>query len=714
MHYLIVTTLLLVLMIGIGSPGHLETRDSFETEPLAQAPRQIRWPRKTVEVALSTSLLSSGAQIKGGSDVVGAARRALARWSSMANITFVVTWSSKLSVSPASGGDGVSLITVADTYENESFNADSTTGRTRVFFDPETGIIAEADISINPQPRSEEGANMQFSTDGTAGTYDLEATFTHEIGHLLGLDHSGVLASTMQARQAFNGMFGLPAFTERTLSEDDRQRVLDLYGPRLRLGRIEGRITDASATSPLSTRLTIFAESVATGRIIASDVTASDGTYRLNNLAPGEYRVFAEPQSEDASVSRASLGQDVSEPNIAKKFAGFELSSQVVVKNDEVSMLNYDIGSNLTTVPNLNPRWIGLNGELSTVALPLHPGKRIKIYVGGQGIDQVPGTSISVNSPYFSVDAASLSREQIGTPFAVISFEVTVAANAPFGDYSIRLQSNSGELANLPGAITVDPGTSLTAANPLDDSRFFISQQYADILGHEADRATIESFVTQLLQCGSKADCLRGRKVDIAAAVLTQNGLLEGVGLLNGLYTTALNRRPRFSDFENARNLLVRTSNDFENASLAVALSFVQLGEFERRYPSSMNATEFIDSLLLSVLQRTGIDLSTERPRLLELFDGTNLGRAVILNTLVNNARFVEAQRNEAFVLAEYFAFLRRDPDESGFGVWVNSVRPRTVRDPAAARSLVCQFLNSDEYQRRFAMVVTHTSAECN
>ena len=176
--------------------------------------------------------------------MVGAANRALARWSSLTNINFVVSWSPVASVSPAESGDGVSLITIAVTPENEAFNSDSTTGRTRVFFDPETGNIAEADISINPRPLAADGTELQFSTDGTPGTYDLEATFTHEIGHLLGLDHSAVLSSTMQSRQAFNGTFGLPAFNERTLSEDDRQKVRSLYGPKQRLGRIEGRLSD--------------------------------------------------------------------------------------------------------------------------------------------------------------------------------------------------------------------------------------------------------------------------------------------------------------------------------------------------------------------------------------------------------------------------------------------------------------------------------------
>ncbi len=216
------------LLLGFGPEARLETRDSSEIEPVAQTARQIKWPKRTIEVSLSTSLLAPGANIKPGSDVIGAARRGLARWSSMTNINFVVNWSAATSVSPAASGDGVNLITIANTFENEAFNEDSTTGRTRVFFNSETGTIAEADISINPRPKSEEGADMQFSTDGTPGTYDLEATFTHEVGHLLGLDHSSVLASTMQSRQGFNGTFGLPALTERTLSEDDRQRVRSL------------------------------------------------------------------------------------------------------------------------------------------------------------------------------------------------------------------------------------------------------------------------------------------------------------------------------------------------------------------------------------------------------------------------------------------------------------------------------------------------------
>src|SRR5436190_1653295 len=266
----------------IQNPGEIVSRFSRHTregpslEEIQYFPlvHQTKWPKRTIEIAFSASLSSPGPNIKSGSDVIGAARRALSRWSTMANITFVETASSAVSISQTTGGDGTNLLTIADTTENEAlFGVEATTGRTRVFYDPETGVIAEADICINPHPRSAEGTALQFSTDGTPDTYDLEATFVHEIGHLLGLDHSDVLASTMQAHQAVNGTYGLPALTERTLSEGDRQRVRSLYGPKQRSGRIEGRLIDnlsGGAGVPLNA-VSVWAENIDSGRVIASD-----------------------------------------------------------------------------------------------------------------------------------------------------------------------------------------------------------------------------------------------------------------------------------------------------------------------------------------------------------------------------------------------------------------------------------------------------------
>ena len=684
------------MFFSLGSREQLEIRDSFEFEPSGQTVRKIHWPRKTIEIALSNSLLSPGSNIKPDSDVVGAVRRALARWSNLSNINFVVTWSNATSISPADAGDGISLVTIADTPENEAFNSETTTGRTRVFFDPETGSIAEADISINPRPRAEDGTQLQFSTDGTPGTYDLEATFTHEIGHFLGLDHSAVWSSTMQGRQAYNGTFGLPALTERTLSEDDRQKVRSLYGPKTRLGRIEGRLADnrvAGTLSPLN-GVNVWAENVANGRVIASDVTAEDGSYKLEGLVPGQYRVIV------------AAGTD------AQKFRSFELSNQVTVKPDVATPLSSNLVPPQASV--LNPRMIGLNSELSTVALPLAPGRRVKIYLGGEGVDQVPGTSISVNSPYFTVDPASLAREQIAAPFPVVSVDLQVAANAPFGDYTLRLQSNSGETAFIPGAITIDPGVASNGSNPVDDFHFFITQQYTDLTGRDADQVTIERLTAQLNACGQRNECLRTRRVEISTNLLVDNELPNTGVFLYGLYAAGLGRAPRYNEFEIDHALIANQKTELEATRMALANAFVERTEFKRKYPATMKPAEFVDTILTSLAQSSGIDFGSERATLISLLDDAANGRAMVLARLASDQRAIDANYNQALVLFQYFSQLRRNPDEASYGAWVNTLKSKPLRDPEAARVLVCNFLNSTEYQNRFGMVATHYSRECN
>src|SRR5205085_1110914 len=50
---------------------------------------QIKWPTHTIKIALSTSLITAQSNIKPGSDVIGAARQALAHWAAAANIRFI-------------------------------------------------------------------------------------------------------------------------------------------------------------------------------------------------------------------------------------------------------------------------------------------------------------------------------------------------------------------------------------------------------------------------------------------------------------------------------------------------------------------------------------------------------------------------------------------------------------------------------------------------
>ena len=295
----------------------------------------------------------------------------------------------------------------------------------------------------------------------------------------------------------------------------------------------------------------------------------------------------------------------------------------------------------------------------------------------------------------------------------VVSFEVSVAPNAPFGDYTLRLQSNTGELAHVPGAFTIDPGVVSALANPIDDGRFFINQQYKDITGREASADSLERFGNQLSSCGLRADCIRARKLDISAALLSDDEISASGLFINNLYQVGLGRRPKFSEFQIDRDQINRGA-DVEANKLAFALVFVERPEFERKYGRLEKPEQFVDALISSINQTSGVNLGTEKHSLLALYDNTTAGRAKILLRLVGQRALIDAQYNQTLVLMHYFAYLRRDPDKSAFDSSFNLLKNKPLRDPAAARSLACSFINSSEYQSRFAMVATHHPSECN
>lgn len=386
--------------------------------------------------------------------MIGAARRALDRWASVANIQFFETRFSGQAISPANAGDGVNLITVS--IENAAaFGTSESPGRTRVFYDS-GGAIVEADIALNP--------TQIFSTDGTFGTYDLESTFAHEVGHLLGLEHSAIIGATMQPRQAKNGVYGLPAFTQRTLSDDDATGARVLYGSRAGTGSLSGRLIGDGPAGQSQAIFGghVFAEDILTGRVVAGSVTLASGDFRLSAIAPGRYRVIG--QGLDGPISAADIASAggsysglVETKPVFRSFIGDGAGAfpSVKVSGEAANSLGFIRLS--APPPTLYPRVVGMNGELSTTALPLDPGERVTIYVGGDGLDQILANGISLSSPFIAVDPASLAVEEFDTSYPVISFEIIVAPNAPPGEYSIRLQSPSGEFAYLPGALTIDP-----------------------------------------------------------------------------------------------------------------------------------------------------------------------------------------------------------------------------------------------------------------
>jgi hypothetical protein len=79
----------------------------------------------------------------------------------------------------------------------------------------------------------------------------------------------------------------------------------------------------------------------------------------------------------------------------------------------------------------------------------------------------------------------------------------------------------------------------------------------------------------------------------------------------------------------------------------------------------------------------------------------------------INNHAFIDEEYNRAFVVTQYFGYLRRDADIGGFLFWLDQVNKSPLRDVPRQHAMVCSFITSGEYQGRFSSVISRFNTEC-
>lgn len=420
-------SVLLLLVSFFWQASAYTTQFADETQAL-----RLRWKTNAIPIAFSTSLIKQNPYLTPDSDVKGAIERSLATWEAASGIKFQISWTDKQTVSPSGKyGDGTSLVTIAQTPENLLLfggDADEVSARTRIFFNRK-GNITEADIVLNPYE--------QFSTDGSVGTFDLEATLTHEIGHLLGLDHTSVKGATMHAHTGKNGVYNLPSFSARTLAEDDLAGLRALYGAKITdekcCGAVSGKLTLANGRPAKDFQ--VWAEDADSGRVAAGVLSATDGSFQIEGLQEGRYKIYSQ-----------DLGK-----NSAKSFSVEKIGEVETIVGKTQNIFKKLINSR----KNFDLQYVGFNGQISELAVPINGDQSYIIYVGGKNLDS-DNLTIGFNSPYLSVTPKSLINHNYGEDISVVSFEVNVAAQIPFGEYSFFLRRKDEESQFSVGSLTVE------------------------------------------------------------------------------------------------------------------------------------------------------------------------------------------------------------------------------------------------------------------
>jgi Domain of unknown function (DUF4214) len=267
-------------------------------------------------------------------------------------------------------------------------------------------------------------------------------------------------------------------------------------------------------------------------------------------------------------------------------------------------------------------------------------------------------------------------------------------------------------LGNRTDAVFTAAADTVIRGNAIDSSDYFVRQQYLDFLGREPDQGGFSYWTGQLAGCNTNAACLNLQRIDVSAAFFAEREFQETGSFVFRVYRSSLGRQLSFPEFLVDRQQIA-AGPTLDQSKIAFLNAFVQRPEFVQKYQNYITANSFVDALLQTTRDTAGIDLASERSNLISRYNaGSSLteSRALVLRDLGDNSSVSQVLYNPSFVLMEYFAYLRRDPDQGGYDFWLNVLNRR---EPGNYRSMVCAFLTSAEYQRRFSPVVTRSNADC-
>jgi hypothetical protein len=292
-------------------------------------------------------------------------------------------------------------------------------------------------------------------------------------------------------------------------------------------------------------------------------------------------------------------------------------------------------------------------------------------------------------------------------------------------------------LSNLTGGAVFGPNATATvtilddatepATNPIDDARVFVIQHYHDFLNREPDQAGLDFWTNQITVCGSDVGCTEVRRINVSVSFFLSIEFQETGYLVERLYKAGYGDALNSSTFPTAHqlNVPVIRVDEFlsdtqqigqgvivgqgnwqqllENNKQAFIADFVQRPRFMTAFPTSMTPDQFVDKLN----QNAGNPLSqSERDQLVNDLSTNTKTRAQVLRAVAEDQDLVNAEFNRAFVLMQYFGYLRRNPndpqdsDYTGYDFWLTKLNQFNGNYINA--EMVKAFLSSVEYRQRF------------
>lgn len=252
----------------------------------------------------------------------------------------------------------------------------------------------------------------------------------------------------------------------------------------------------------------------------------------------------------------------------------------------------------------------------------------------------------------------------------------------------------------------------------IDDPQFFVRQQYLDFLSREPDASGLTFWTNDIAVCVADVQCVEAKRINVSAAFFLsiefqQTGYLvyktyaAAFGPTRIASTVPLTRSEFLPDVQSVGQgvvvLATGWQEQLEANQAAYFNDFVQRPNFMATYPLTMTSEQYVDSLNANA---GGALSASERDQLVNELSSGAKTRAQVLRAVVDDADFTRAHFNRAFVLMQYFGYLRRNPNDApdnnfdGYNFWLAKLDQFNGNSIDA--EMVKAFINSIEYRQRF------------
>ena len=258
-------------------------------------------------------------------------------------------------------------------------------------------------------------------------------------------------------------------------------------------------------------------------------------------------------------------------------------------------------------------------------------------------------------------------------------------------NFTVSVHSPVGAtLGQTLATVTIMDNEATHGPNPIDNTEFFVRQQYLDFLGREPDPPGFVGWVNSINNCtGDTTQCDR---IHVSQLFFQSAEFQERGYFVYRFYPVAFGRKPDYSEFVPALASVsgFLDNNQLEAAKLAFIAAFMSQPAFMNLY-NPLNNTQYVDMLL----NTAAVTLST-RQSLIDGLNSATLTRGQVLRHIVESNEVSTKYNHQAYAVMEYFGYLRRQPD-AFYLDWI-AVLDQT-NDP---RTMVTGFVNSAEYRQRF------------